>query len=236
MVDTAFQKDLFDPYKFRMPVHIVGCGGIGSRIAEALVRMGLGMAHNLIFLYDDDVFEAHNLANQFAHRKLLGKPKVIGVKQQLRAINPRANIVARQLRVDEKEKVKLTGVVFICVDSMESRHFLMEKCLEDNNRVRCVIETRMDAGVGISHCFDSNNHQHSECWWLYWYSDDETENMQGCGGAQSIISAVFGTTTLALRQFEQFARKRNTVDIPNRSYHDFDSGHVRHEYWDTCSK
>lgn len=218
MIETSRHHDIFDPNGFHLPVHIVGCGGMGSHIATGLVRMGVG-ARTAIHLYDFDDYEPHNLANQAIDEDSVGQPKVIGLEQQLRYIEKNLNIFVHEEEV--RGKAEFDGVVFLCLDKMEARKDIVEWCLEGRRDVKCVIETRMDAETGISHCFNPNNPQHMDCWWMYWYPDEHTENTPGCGGQRSVISAVYGTTGLALKQFELFARKKSRRHMYNRVYRDF---------------
>lgn len=230
MLDIKRHKKIFNPDHFHMPVTIFGTGGMGSRVAEGLARMGVGIIDkNPISLYDFDHFEPHNLPNQWASAHHLAEPKVVAVKSQILEINPEAKVFAYNMYAEFAGA--LSGVVFICFDSMSDRRDSVEKIVRDSPGVKCVIETRMDAGVGISHCFNPHNEKQLACWRMYWHSDDEAENMQGCSGHQSIISAIYGTTQMALKQFEQFARTRNTVNIANRIYYDFDGFDIRTESW-----
>jgi hypothetical protein len=232
-MDTTRLVGIFNPSTFLHPIHVIGCGGMGSRVAEGLIRMGLGIPDkNPIYLYDKDTFEKHNLTNQWANVSHLSIKKVRAVRSSMLEINPDASITAVTKFVSQKHW-SFAGVVFICIDSMQSRRFIVDYLLVDCKSVNCVIETRMDAGVGISHCFNPNNKNHIDCWRLYWYSDKETENMQGCGGAQSVISAIYGTTTLALKQFERFAREGDALGFPNRVYNDFNECHASCESWST---
>lgn len=99
-----------------------------------------------------------------------------------------------------------------------------------------MIETRVDAGVGISYCFDPNDARHVECWWLYWHPDGEAENTIGCGGAQPIIKAIYGTTMIALSQFEQFSKKYTAAGLTNRVYQDFEQfPEIHAEVWPTAA-
>lgn len=230
MVDNSRQLELFNPTKFSKPIHIFGCGGMGSRMAEGLVRMGLGQrGRSPIYLYDRDTFESHNLANQWVDEVGVNSSKVHAVRRQMLAINPYAEVKPRFQKVVGGLRVR--GVVFICVDTMTDRRAIMEGVILNSHRVKCVIETRMDAGAGVSHCFNPHNHRHLECWKLYWHSDGEAENMAGCGGPQSIISSVYGTTALALKQLERYYQKGSAVGIQNRVYHDFDTNQVGAEVW-----
>jgi hypothetical protein len=232
MDDLLEYIDIFDPNYFHEPISIIGCGGMGSRIAEGLVRMGAGsFRSNRVYLFDDDVFEPKNLANQWVDQAGIGVRKVDAVAKAMRRVHPSINLNMSAKKVDVKASKNLPeGVVFICVDSMDARRCIVEG-LTCNPRVTCVIETRMDAGVGVSHCFDPQNQRHMDCWRLHWYSDKESVNLQGCNGSQSVISAIFGTTTLALKQFENYVRDE-FASVHNRVYHDFEECILRSERWD----
>lgn len=234
MLDTRRHNHVFNPTKFNLPVHVIGCGGMGSRIAEGLVRMGVGLSgQSPIILYDDDYFEFHNLTNQWVSNAGISLSKANIVKRQMNDIVPSAEIRANVCRVDEDniDSVELSGIVFLCLDSMLDRRTIVDKALENNRNVDCVIETRMDAGVGISHCFNPCSQKQLECWGMYWHSDEEAENLIGCGSPQSIISAIFSTTGMVLKMFEKFAEQRTTSGIKNRVYCDFTNHYMSSEYW-----
>ncbi len=231
-IDYALRnRTAFNPLSFSLPVHTIGCGGVGSHIATALARMGVGLPQSPIYLYDFDMFEEHNLANQHMTKNHIGWSKIKAVKRQLQEIRSDIVVHTRRGRVDRQ--IELSGMVFLCVDSMEARATIMKTCLEGNSDIECVIETRMDAGVGISHCFDPNNSRHCDCWWEQCYSDKEADNMAGCGGTLSIVSSVYGTVSLALKQFEAFARAGTAKRLVNRVYQDFDSPIIRQSIWPT---
>ena len=64
-------RDYFNPINVNQRCHIIGCGSVGSTVAELLVRLGL----TKISLYDFDVVSSHNLANQmFNHSDNDGDP------------------------------------------------------------------------------------------------------------------------------------------------------------------
>tara|TARA_B100000508_G_scaffold91084_1_gene70972 strand:- start:5568 stop:6278 length:711 start_codon:yes stop_codon:yes gene_type:complete len=219
MVYTQRHHQVFNPDHFHLPVHVVGCGGMGSHIATALTRMGIGQTETPIYLHDFDSYELHNVANQAIDVDKVEMKKVFGLEAQLKYIEPNLNVVTVPYKV-EPDTV-FSGVVFLCLDSMEERQVIVDHCLEGKRDVKCVIETRMDAETGISHCFNPNNPQHMDCWWMYWYPDAHTEATPGCGGPQSIVSAIYGTSCYALKQFELFSRKRGRAHIKHRIYADF---------------
>lgn len=224
-------KAVFDASSFKHPVHIIGCGGMGSHIATALARMGVGRAESPIHLYDFDKFEDHNRANQVVHHDQIGWGKVRGVRRQLQMIEPRIIAYANGMKL--RRGIHMSGVVFLCVDSMDARKTIMQNCLEGRRTIKCVIETRVDATTGISHCIDPNNKRHCDCWWEQCYTDAEAQNMAGCGGTISIISAIHGTVALALKQFEAFARTDSALGLHNRVYQDFDFPWIESKVWPT---
>lgn len=212
-------------------ISLVGVGGVGSRVAEGLVRLGAGKSNSPIILYDPDTFEQKNLKNQLCTSRYVGADKVDAVGDQLLEIE-------RDLRLDTKKMTVGQGVlldtpiVILCLDSMSARQDIIQHCLGPS--VQCVIETRMDSSIGCSHCFDPRNKIHRDCWWIYWHSDGEAENKAGCQGATPVISAIFGTASIALKQFEAYLRrKRSAEGILNRVYTDFEAGYTRSETWPT---
>lgn len=73
-------------------VAIVGLGGVGSCVAEALVRSGVG-AFTLI---DGDGVDASNVNRQMEATALtLGQPKVVAMRERMLTVNPAATIDAR---------------------------------------------------------------------------------------------------------------------------------------------
>ena len=65
-------------------VLIVGCGSGGSKVADDLIRTGLGR----VTLIDHDVVEAHNLSRTIYRIGDIGKPKVEALRDHLLSINP----------------------------------------------------------------------------------------------------------------------------------------------------
>jgi tRNA A37 threonylcarbamoyladenosine dehydratase len=70
-------------------VIIFGVGGVGSYVAEALIRSGIGF----LTIVDKDVIDATNLNRQImANVKTIGILKVNALRRRLRYINPLATI------------------------------------------------------------------------------------------------------------------------------------------------
>ena len=78
-------------------VIIFGVGGVGSACAEALVRTGL--TH--LTIVDYDRVQASNLNRQImATAATIGQAKVQVLRERLLSINPEAEIIAREEKVD----------------------------------------------------------------------------------------------------------------------------------------
>ena len=61
--------EFFKPEMLEGRVHIIGCGSVGSTVAENLSRFGV----KDIVLYDFDKVEAHNIVNQMFTQADIGK-------------------------------------------------------------------------------------------------------------------------------------------------------------------
>lgn len=80
-------------------IMIVGCGGLGSNIANILIRTGFMK----LILIDYDVVELKNLNRQQYYPCDVGKPKVEVLKKNLLKINPKAKINAIKDMINEKK-------------------------------------------------------------------------------------------------------------------------------------
>ena len=83
-MDLSKSYEFFAPEKYNTRIHIIGCGSVGSTLAENLVRCGL----TKITLWDFDKVEAHNIVNQMFRQQDVGKLKAEALKDILMDINP----------------------------------------------------------------------------------------------------------------------------------------------------
>lgn len=124
----------FDPTIVKHPIHIIGCGAIGSTLTLQLARCGL----TDLYLWDFDIVESHNLANQqyrFAH---IGRPKTECLKEMVLEINPHAQVWTKGKWIDDQ----LTGYVFLAVDNIELRKEIVTKQMY-NSYVKAMFDFRM---------------------------------------------------------------------------------------------
>lgn len=122
VMDLSKVYDFFQPDKIDGKIHIVGCGSVGSAIAENLARCGV----TDFVLWDFDIVEAHNVANQMFTQADIKRPKVEALRDILVSINPE---VADKIKLEPKGwKGKLmSGYIFLAVDNIDIRREIVEK-------------------------------------------------------------------------------------------------------------
>ncbi len=121
-MDLAKSYDYFKPEKNKSRIHIVGCGSVGSTVAENLVRCGI----TKLTLWDFDEVEPHNLVNQMFRQSDINRPKVEALRDMLLEINPEAADDI-ELRPDGWRGKMMSGYIFLCVDNIELRREIVEK-------------------------------------------------------------------------------------------------------------
>lgn len=134
-MNLSKSREFFDPVKVTERIHIIGCGSVGSSIAELLARLGL----EKISLYDFDEVEEKNLANQMFFESDIGKNKAIAVRDLVWKINQHADIRVYQL--GWQPGIRLSGYVFLCVDNIETRKSLVNEN-KYNNTIKAMFDIR----------------------------------------------------------------------------------------------
>lgn len=129
--------EFFDPETVNRRIHIIGCGSVGSTIAENLVRFGL----KKITLYDFDVVEPKNIVNQMFTSEDIGISKVEALERMLKRINPDIGDGDIKIESEGYTNQKLSGYVFLAVDSIELRHKI---CTENkyNMNIKAMFDFR----------------------------------------------------------------------------------------------
>jgi sulfur carrier protein ThiS adenylyltransferase len=99
----------------RATVGIAGVGGLGSHVAVALARTGVGT----LVLADFDVVEPSNLNRQCFFIDQIGMAKVEAMRCNLERINPYISIVTHRVRLDERTVGELFGGVDVLVEAFD---------------------------------------------------------------------------------------------------------------------
>lgn len=133
-------RDFLNPDTVRERIHIIGCGAIGSTVAENLARFGF----TKISLYDFDRVESKNVANQMFTSVDIGHAKVEAVHDMICRINPDAATDIK-LFPNGWDGEKLSGYVFLCVDNIELR-----RRIATENRMNRTIRAMFDFRMGLT--------------------------------------------------------------------------------------
>ena len=78
--------DYFQPESVDGRVHIIGCGSLGTTVAENLARCGV----KHMTLWDFDKVEAHNICNQMFTEQHIGKRKSMRLRISSGISTPRS--------------------------------------------------------------------------------------------------------------------------------------------------
>ena len=116
-------QEYFNPLDVDKRCHIIGCGSVGSTVAEMLARLGITQ----ISLYDFDYVSAHNIANQMFLNSDIGRLKTEAVRDLIVSINPDAKNDVEIHSEGWTETTRLSGYVFLCVDNIELRREIVTR-------------------------------------------------------------------------------------------------------------
>ncbi len=111
----------------RSTVAVVGVGGLGSPVSFYLTAAGVGK----LILVDPEKPELSNLNRQILHweEDLEKKPKAMSAKWKLERFNSDVEIIAKPVKLEEKNIDKVlrgTDIIVDCLDNFETRFLLDE--------------------------------------------------------------------------------------------------------------
>lgn len=179
MIDTTRHIDVFNPGEWgARRVDIIGVGAIGSKIALSLAKLGVQQLH----VWDHDVIEAHNIANQVYAQGHIGGSKAAAM----------ADIAEYMTGTRPQEHGKWDGerglgeVVFLPVDSMAVRREFFE-AHRVSASTKLIIETRMGATHGQVLSYRPNDRASLDRYEATLFSDDDAEvEANACGTAITV--------------------------------------------------
>lgn len=195
MIDTIKFLERFNPETVKENIHIIGCGAIGSHVACMLTRLGLT---NLI-LYDFDEVESKNIANQNYFEHQIGMSKVEALKENILQINKDAYPIIR--KSGWNSLTKMTGYVFMCVDSIKTRREIYYKCLSEPE-VKAIFDFRMRYTDAQHYAYTYDEMKNFEG--LLDFTDEEAKAatpVSACGTTLSVISTVNMVVSLGISNF-----------------------------------
>ncbi len=164
-------------------VGIAGLGGLGSAVALALARVGLGK----LILADYDVVEPSNLNRQHYFVDQIGMPKVQALSETLARVNPYVEIETHAVRLDESAVLRVfreTQVVVEAFDRAESKAMLIETVLQH------MPGTAIVAASGVAGYGDNDALHTRRSGRLFICGDEKTEAAPGMGLMAPRVGAV----------------------------------------------
>lgn len=197
-MDLNKSLEFFDPRKVNGRCHIIGAGSIGSNVAELLARYGI----EKMSIYDFDVVESHNIANQLYTEEDIGCPKTEALAKLLYKINPK---LKQTLEIKDKyESQPLTDYVFMCVDSVEVRNHIV-KTNRYNPMIKAMFDFRTTLLEGQCYYADwqNNRDKNSLIESLNFTHEEALENtpVSACGFELSVAPVVKMTALTGIVNF-----------------------------------
>ncbi len=111
-------------------VTIIGCGALGTGIAEHLTRAGIGH----ILLVDRDFIELDNLQRQHLFGEAdVGEPKAITAQEKLKAINSEITITSMVTDVNQtnvEQFIKGRDLILDGTDNLNVRYIINDACIK----------------------------------------------------------------------------------------------------------
>lgn len=219
-IDTSRHKELFDPHYFDKPVTIIGAGATGSWLALALAKLGI----TDITVYDFDIVEEHNIANQKYGIPNIGFSKVTALQSDIKQDTQTMIKIHNTAFTNQR----LAGIVFLMVDTMSCRKEIWENSIKMKTAVDLLIEPRMGLDIGriynVNPCDTVHIKEYEET-----YYDDDVAEVSACGASKTVISTAYGITSWCTRQLINF---NADVDLDNEILIDFKYNNIITRRWE----
>lgn len=103
-------------------VGVAGAGGLGSHVAIALARMGVGK----LIIADFDRVEPSNLNRQAYNVDDIGEFKVMAIKRILKSVNPYCAVESIQIKLDKDNVSDIFGMCDVFVEALDSHCYKAE--------------------------------------------------------------------------------------------------------------
>lgn len=156
-------------------VAVAGLGGLGSNIAVALARSGVGH----LLLVDFDVVDITNLNRQMYLIPHLGMPKTDALRQILSQINPWLDVQTCQIRVTPENVRELFGYWPIVCEAFDRPD---QKAMLTGTLLAQCPDTVIVSGNGMAGLGNANDiRTQQKMSRLYICGDGETDSAAGAG-------------------------------------------------------
>lgn len=206
-MDLVRSYEFFKPENCKERIHIIGCGAVGSTIAENIARLGV----TKISLYDFDTVEAHNVANQMFYSTDIGKLKVDAVHENISRINPDIPVGSKGLRLYKHgySDQQLDGYVFLAVDNIELRKKICEDNI-GNQAIKGIFDVRIGLEDAQHYAADWQNYaDQKRLLSTMQFSQEEAQEQQpvsACNQPLSVAPTIRYVCALAVANFMKMVK------------------------------
>lgn len=209
-MDLNKHLEFFDPLnQIKAPIHIIGCGAIGSTLAEMMTRTGI----TTLTLYDFDTVNAHNISNQMFYHHQIGLTKLEALKETLLKINPDIRIITH---VNGFIDQALAGYIFLCIDSIDLRKEIVENN-KYNPNIKAMFDFRMRLTDAQHYAADWKNSDNvKEFLKTMQFTKEEAKEatpISACGTTLNVVSTVRTIVSLGFANFINFIKNNELKKI-----------------------
>ena len=209
-MDLNKSREFFDPSKVKEVCHVIGCGSIGSNVAELLTRYGV----EDIILWDFDEVEPHNIANQLFTEEDVTKPKTEALANLLYKINPKLKHTLKKRGKYEHDII--SGFVFMCVDNVDVRNDIVATNWYNPN-IKAVFDFRTTLLEGQTYFADWKNKKQKDSLKasLDFTHEEAKANtpVSACGFELSVSPVVKMTSIMGIVNFTNFINNKPTKHL-----------------------
>ena len=209
-MDLNKHLDFFNPRDYAKPIHIIGVGAVGSRIAEQLVRLGFNKLH----IYDLDIVEPINIPNQLYVTQDVGELKVDALERLLKEINPMVDIVKSGKAGYTSQQ--LGGAVFLAVDSINLRRKIATNH-QLNQNIDIMFDVRMRLTDAQAYAALWNTRESRNIFLnTMKFSDADAEKatpVSACNTTLSVVSTVVVLASVTVTNFINFIQGKPISNV-----------------------
>lgn len=218
-IDPLRHIDVFPPHAWGdRQVDVIGCGATGSRIVLSLGKLGVRNIH----VWDFDVVEDHNIANQIYVPADVGRPKVEALASHVLAATGTTLSVHNE-RMGGKGTQTLGEVVFLLTDTMSSRQEIWAGAIKYRPFISLLVETRMGADSGRIYALNPNRPNEIKTYEETLDGTDAEAEVSSCGGPISVGPTAEVISGLAVWQMIRWFKIEHGTPAPGTQPDEMDN-------------
>lgn len=220
-LDLRRHSEIFNAEEWDTPIHVIGAGATGSWLVLMLAK--LGIKGEFINVWDFDEVESHNIPNQLFGIDDVGSFKVQALYESVKE-QTKAEIA---MYPQKYERQRLSGFVFLMVDSMAERKRIWETSIKMKSAVKHLVEPRMGLNMSRIYNVTPMDMEHIKRYEDTYYDDDEAE-VSACGTSITVVTSAISTASACVRQLINY---QNDTPMDNEILTDYMYNNMITERW-----